>query len=477
MKLNFRNRIAFRYLVATAALMALVFAAIFFIVKNTVTQNIDNDLSYEAAKHSGEIAISGDSIYFINKAEWEEREHRATQVNPVFIQVMDRQGNLMDKSPNLKLDSLPFEQAVFGGHFNTKLNKKNIRQVQLPIESNGKIKGYMLAAMSFDSALSVILKLRNILLTGYFLILIGLYFVSRFLAGQSIKPVREISNTITRITQNNFNERVELPHHKDEIHDLSTNFNALLERIEHAIEKERQFTSDASHELRTPLATLRGTLEVLVRKPREQAEYEEKIRFSLSEIDRMTAILEQLLMLARLDSSDQKKQVEWMSLPRLIERSVSQFKEDIEEKMLKLHLNFDPSEKGAVPYLHGKIIIDNILSNAIKYSDVGKNIYIALERSQNKMVCRITDEGIGIRQEDLSRIFDSFFRSDPLSHKQIAGNGLGLAIAKKCTEAIGAEMEITSRLGEGTTVSIDFSIRDEKPTGIGRQEGSSVLQS
>ncbi|UBZ06744.1 HAMP domain-containing histidine kinase [Salegentibacter mishustinae] len=287
--------------------------------------------------------------------------------------------------------------------------------------------------------------------------MIGVYFVSRFLAGRSIKPVREISNTISRITRNNLNERVSTPHHQDEIHELSTNFNALLERIENAIEREKQFTSDASYELRTPLATLRGTLEVLIRRPRSQVEYEEKIKYSLIEIDRMTSTLEQLLLLARLDnSSHQKKHDEWTSLPKLIDESISQFKNAINEKNLKIDLDFNHSDKAHGLYYYSKIIIDNILGNAVKYSRANSNIIIGVKTLEDKIIRTITDEGIGIREEDLTKIYDSFFRSDALSHKKITGNGLGLAIAKKCADAIGAEIEIKSTFGRGTTVTIIF---------------------
>lgn len=456
MNLSYRNRIAFYYMVATATIMAIAFAAIFFTVKRTVTQNFNQDLSYEAKKHTGEIKIIDDSIKFINKAEWAEREHRETQVNPVFIQVIDKQGRVMDKSPNLKLDHLPFKPSEFGGHFNAKLNDKHIRQVQLPIESNGKIKGYIIAAMSFESSIAVILKLRNVLLIAYFIILIGLYFVSRFLAGRSIRPIQRISRMITKITKNNLKERVSLPQNQDEIHELSSNFNALLERIQNAIEREKQFTSDASHELRTPLSTLRGTLEVLIRKPRSQAEYEAKIQYSLTEIDRMTATLEQLLLLARLDSSKLKEEAEWIALPKLIDESILKFKDKIDKNELKVQFDIDRFDNVQVLYYYSKIIIDNVLSNAIKYAHVNSSINISIQTIENKIICKIIDEGIGIKKEDLIRIYDSFFRSDALNHKKISGTGLGLAIAKKCADAIGAKLSISSVYSKGTTVSITF---------------------
>ncbi|MFN3939412.1 MAG: histidine kinase dimerization/phospho-acceptor domain-containing protein, partial [Chitinophagales bacterium] len=282
MNLNFKNRIAFHYMLATAIIMAIAFTAIYFVVAEVVFRNLDKDLSFEAHKHADELIIVGDSIQFKYKEELEEREHREAQVNPVFIQLMDLRGRIMDKSPNLKENNLEYRESKFGGHFNSQISNRYIRQLQLPIEQEGKIIGYVVAAMSSESAKATLQSLKNVLIACYLFILAGLYFISRLLAGQSIVPVKQVTNTITRITKYNLKERVVLPQNKDEIYDLSFSFNSLLDRIENALERERQFTSDASHELRTPLATLRGTLEVLIRKPRNQNEYEEKIRLSLT---------------------------------------------------------------------------------------------------------------------------------------------------------------------------------------------------
>jgi signal transduction histidine kinase len=443
-------------MLATAIIMAVVFSAIYFIVQGTVMRNLDNDLSYEAEKHSGEIIIVGDSIQFSNRAELQEREHREIQVNPVFIQIIDKQGVLMDKSLNLKDDFLPFKDAKFGGHFNTYLSQRAIRQVQLPIEQNGKIKGYILAAMSLEPSLAIILKLRNVLSMAFLVVLAGLYFVSRFLAGRSTRPIKEVTNTITRITKNNLKERVALPQPKDEIYALSSGFNALLERIENAIERERQFTSYASHELRTPLATLRGTLEVLIRKARTQTEYEEKIKYSLSEIGRMTTIIEQLLLLARLDTHAEVKENNLISLPAIIDASLTHFKSQIVHKQLNIEFNFDYKKALLVPHYYSDLIIENILSNAIKYANQGSVIIISVEEIGQRVNCSIKDEGLGIREEDLKHIYENFFRSDSLNHKHITGHGLGLSIVKKCADAINAQLQVKSTFGHGTTVSIHF---------------------
>jgi len=443
-------------MLATAIIMAVVFGAIYFTVKETVIRNLDKDLSFEAEKHTNEIQIIGDSIKFKNKAEWEEKEHREIHVNPVFIQIIDKKGRLMDKSPNLKDNALPFIDSEFGGHLNSELSNRAIRQVQLPIEQNGKIKGYILAAMSSESAQSVILKLRNVLGISYILVLAGLYFVSRFLAGNSIKPIQEVTNTITQITKNNLKERVALPQHKDEIYKLSSNFNSLIERIENAIERERQFTSDASHELRTPLATLRGTLEVLIRKPRTRLEYEQKIKYSLLEIGRMTEILEQLLLLARLETETLKKEESFISLTSVIDESLTQLKKQTSDKELKIEFLFEQDKEFLVQPYYTNLIIGNLINNAIKYSNNGSTIKISINEKHNQINCNIQDEGIGIKQEDLNHIYENFYRSEALNHKEISGNGLGLSIVKKCADAIKAELNIKSTLGKGTLVTITF---------------------
>lgn len=457
MNLSFRNRIALYYMIATALIMAVAFVVIYFVVQGTVYSNIDQDLSFEAEKHTGEIIIVGDSIQILNKKEWEEREHREVQVNPVFIQILDRTGRFMDKSPNLKEDILVFDAGEnYGGHFNELLNGRLIRQVQLPIEQNGKIKGFILAAMSLEASKMVLLNLRNVLIFSYLFLLVGLYFISRYLAGRGIVPIKIITETTKRITKNNLNERVLLPENKDELYELSSSINQLLQRIENAIQRERQFTSDASHELRTPLATLKGTLEVLLRKPRERAEYEEKIKFSLLEIDRMTVAIEQLLQLARLDTNAKSTDKTTAVLATLIDETLTRNKKLISEKNLIVECKNDYTIEGLVPEYYTNLILDNIIGNAIKYSDESKTITIEVLNIDSKIVCKIHDQGIGIKQDDLNSLFSHFFRSDALKHKNISGNGLGLSIAKKAADAINAAIDVQSEFGVGTSFTITF---------------------
>ena len=290
----------------------------------------------------------------------------------------------------------------------------------------------------------------------YLLLLASLYFISKYIAGRSIIPVKNVTKTTNRITRNNLNERVALPQNKDELFDLSSGINDLLQRIENAMERERQFTSDASHELRTPLATLKGTLEVLIRKPRERDEYEKKIKFSLTEIDRMTATLEQLLLLARLDTSSKAADETSVPLAAIIDEILSRHKKQLSEKKLSINFKNEIENETLVPQYFSNLILENIISNAVKYAKDATNIYISITLLDTNIICKVRDEGIGIKKEDLDNVFNNFFRSDALNHKNIAGNGLGLSIAKKAADAINAKIEAESDFGKGTTFTIIF---------------------
>lgn len=457
MRLNFKNRIALYYTVATAIIAALAFLIVFLSVKKTVFSNLDKELSYQAQKHSKEIIIENDSIHFMNKAEWAEREHREVQVNPVFIQLINNQGQLMDKSPNLKEQQLTFLNSVeSNGHISTFLIDRAIRQAQIPIEKNGRKQGYILTAISMETSNMVIKNLQYTLLISFPIVLFGLFLISSYLAGRSITPLQAIIDTTNTITKNNLNERVPLPPNKDEIFELSSAINELLQRIENALQRERQFTSDASHELRTPLSTLRGTLEVLIRKPRTQPEYEEKVQYSLKEIDRMGNIVEQLLVLARFDAKSKIDDNHPISLVSLIDEVLSRNDFAIAEKKLKVDFELNTNAEMFVPQYYATLVLENIIINAIKYSHIGATINIEISNDNDFALCKVQDEGIGIKKEDLSSLFNPFFRSDALEHKQITGVGLGLSIAKKAADAMGAQLAVESEINRGTTFTIAF---------------------
>lgn len=457
-KLSFKNRIAFHYIITTALLIFVVFFAIYSIVEYSVYHHLNNDISKEVKNHLNEIEIRNDKYYLIHLEEWNEREHNTVDVNPVFIEFLDVSKRLVEKSPNLKNETLLFNSSIENNQlFDTKLLKNKIRQIQVPIYSESKIIGYLLVAMSLEDASMVLQNLAEILIIAYPLILLLLFFIARFIAGRSIKPISAIIQTANIITKDNLKSRIELPQKKDELYVLSQTINNLLNRIETAVEREKQFTSDASHELRTPLTVIKGTLEVLIRKPRTQEEYQEKINYCVSEVNRLNHLVDQLLLLARFENQNQSVNKGTIALNSLVLDAVSSFSTIIDSKRIKINTHFLKKFSIVSDHYLLSIVLNNLISNALKYSNYDDSLTIQLSEENNKVKCEIIDTGIGIPEADLEKIFHQFYRSKSGEHPEIKGTGLGLSIVKKLCVLLDVEIEISSKEHIGTKITLSFS--------------------
>ncbi|MBF7091703.1 HAMP domain-containing histidine kinase [Flavobacterium sp. ALJ2] len=457
LQFSFKDRIAFNYIAITALLIFVVFFTIYTIVKQNVYSHIDNDIIVEIKNHLDEIHVKNGILTLIDVEEWNEREHNTVDLNPVFVQFLDLNGVIIEKSPNLKSEILSFHgQKENYELFNTKLLDNIIRQIQVPIYVENKKIGTLMIAMSLTDSTMVLDNLFYILVVAFPLILIVLFFIARFFAGRSIKPINAIIKTSNSITKDNLKTRIPLPVNRDELYILSKTINSLLDRIENALEREKQFTSDASHELRTPLTIIKGTLEVLIRKPRDNKEYEEKVNFCISEIDRLNTLVDQLLLLARFENKDPYLKKEKVYLNALILDTISRHSNTIQSK--KIHISTKLQKNYCLntdTYLL-TIILNNLISNALKYSKQDGKLDIIVTDVLNGVECQIIDYGIGIPSEDIQKVFNQFFRSHAELHPEIKGIGLGLSIVKKISTLLDIPIMISSKLNEGTVVKLLF---------------------
>ena len=454
---SFKNRIAFNYIVSGSILIAIVFLFIYNIVKYSVNKHVNEEIQEELLKHLDDVSTDSNDTYLIQVDQWRAREHNSISVNPVFVQFYDNNKEVIDKSPNLKDSNLKLFNDSNNIFIDTKLNDIPLRQIQTAIINKGEVVGYLVVAMSLED-FEIVLILKNILLITFPLILILLFLIARFFAGKSIKPVRTIIDTSSQITKDNLQTRIPLPQNKDELYVLSQNINNLLNRIESAIDREKQFTSDASHELRTPLAVIKGTMEVLIRKPRNQQEYEEKILFCISEVDRLNHMVDQLLLLARFENQKQNVKQETIYLNALILDNLTRFSEKTENKKIKIVTDFKEDFYVQSDNYLISIIFSNLISNAIKYSNDNGKIELKLEKTSTDLIFTIADNGVGISEQDLNKIFNSFYRSDVTNHPDIKGTGLGLSIVKRLCDLLKIKISVESKINEKTKFTLIFSL-------------------
>lgn len=455
MNLPYKIRLSI-YLSGASSLIVLVaFLLIFGVAKWTLLRNIDKDLALETKVHQDQITIIDGKIRFSHKDEWEEEEHKEIQFHPIFIEIVDKEGNQLDKSPNLGSLRLGFKK----GHssqdkgFNQFMGNQELRQMQIALKHDEKIEGYLLVATSFEESRNLLNNLKTILFLLYPLILFSLFLTMRILAGKSIQPVDKITKRAKMISQKNLNERIPLPDNNDEIKALTVAINDLLERLENAMKREQQFTSDASHELRTPLSVLKGNFEVLIRKPRNEEEYVSKIKNGLDEIEKLESIIDQLLALARVqkDAWD----IHEIDLESITLEVTDSIQKSEGRKILFTNKSKEPL------YVHSNekslfIILTNLIQNALKYSKADMEVYITLWKENNSAILEVKDQGIGIEKESQSKVFNPFFRENSNELGKIQGSGLGLSIVKKLCDKLDIEIFLNSQKGHGTSVRLVF---------------------
>lgn len=252
--------------------------------------------------------------------------------------------------------------------------------------------------------------------------------VGWYTSRRMLKPISTIIRKANAIGEKTLHTRIEVPEADDELRLLATTLNAMLDRVEAAFVRQGQFTQDASHELRTPLAVLQGNADLLARWGKDDPETQNKCIAAIQkQADYMHHLVNNLLFLSRGDRRMQALQLHLLSLPALLEEIVDERRE------------FDPAHaysfRGEAismcadeSLLHQLILI--LLDNAAKYTPAGKSIRIsAAQRGEAVEIC-VQDEGCGVPEEQLSNIFDRFFRVDKARARETGGTGLGLAIAQ-----------------------------------------------
>ena len=233
--------------------------------------------------------------------------------------------------------------------------------------------------------------------------------------------------------------------------------NRLFSRLDASFSRQRQFTADASHELRTPLTVIRSASELALSQPRSPEEYQETIEVSLKAAERMTNLVNGLLALARLDSSNADFHLRQINLSDLASESVSLLRAIASEKQISLVSDLHSVQIFGNPESLSRMI-DNLITNAIIYNKPGGKVFITLKSNDDKAVLEIKDTGVGISEEHLPFIFERFYRVDKARSRLSGGSGLGLAICKGVIEKHNGTITVQSILGEGTTFQIQLPI-------------------
>ncbi|MDD5748764.1 MAG: HAMP domain-containing sensor histidine kinase [Actinomycetota bacterium] len=228
-----------------------------------------------------------------------------------------------------------------------------------------------------------------------------------------------------------------------------------LRPLERAIELQNRFTSDAAHELRTPLTAMKTEIEVALREENLPGEIRELLESNNEEIDKLVSLSSSLLKLAQYEEGEAER-FGCLDLAEVVEGAVSRVKHFAEAKSIDITVQVEETSiKGDSESLTELFVV--LLDNAIKYSDEGKRIDVFSLREKGKKTIFIKDEGYGIDEEDVEKVFERFYRGRmPRDAEPVSGYGLGLSIAKRIAELHHARIRLGSEPGAGTTAIVEF---------------------
>ncbi len=306
-------------------------------------------------------------------------------------------------------------------------------------------------------------QLRLQLLIGLPIVVLVAVGGGYLLVARALAPVEQITRKAEQITQHNLSERLPVPRSADELERLSLSLNHMISRMEEGLLNSKRFVADASHELRTPLTVLRSELENLVVREGWTAEMPECLGSLLEEVERLAKIVERLFALSRLDAGE--AQAEWVrfNLAELAATTADQMNLMAEDKGIAVTCksSLEIAVEGDRARL--KQVVVNLLDNAIKYTPKGGTVHLSVRSHNGHAILEVADGGIGIPPEALPHVFERFFRVDQARSSDLGGAGLGLAIVKSICAAHGAEVEVESKLSQGSLFRVKLPLAGKKP--------------
>ncbi len=469
--LGIRGKLTAWYILVFGVVLACFCVSIYVMMESKLLHSVDHRL-----KTMAELISKTELCAVPNflPPDFERRLNRIFGTRPVgkFVRVLDLSGEIGSRTENLEEDKIPVNkklvrEVVTKGEiiYETQYPlgpKVPIRFINFPVRRFNQKKVY--GVVQVGTSLEFVRESMRNLVVVFLVLVPSLLFaaalVGFFLAGKAFKPIREIARTTRHITVNNLDERITVPVVRDDIGQLASTINGMLDRLSLSFQKTAQFTADASHELRTPLTIMQGELEIALRGERSVEEYVDTLGSSLEEVERMSKIVNDLLLLSKSDMGQEVICNDPVDLEVLVNGLLSHFKILAEAQQIDLSSSISEVATVFGDQLKLRQLLVNLLTNAIRYTPEGGKVQLTLKNIDSGVEIAIADTGIGIPEEDIPRIFDRFYRADKARSRQYGGSGLGLSIVKSIVNSHAGTIKVESVVGEGSVFTVTLPVVD-----------------
>ncbi|KAB7704445.1 HAMP domain-containing protein [Bacillus aerolatus] len=442
--MRLRTRIQLSTTVVLIVLLIIANTSIYFVFKNTTTTSEQNRLTNTSNNIAEEMNTNA-NISMVQVLQ-------AYLISDGMIRIVDSNNNpVIEVTTNNDYRNIrsKYDDDQFEGVVQYKDSMFVI--VSIPaINENGAVVNLQVIE-NVDLLFSSVDDLKWVLMFATMVVIIILFAASGFLGRVISRPIQRLTQTMKTIEENESYEQIAITNHtKDELNEMASTFNRMMEKLEKSYSKQEQFVADASHELKTPLTVIDSYVKLLKRWGKERPDIlEEAIDAIASESSRMKYLTEQLLQLAKSEEviESEKEVVNIISIVETtIQRLQQAFKHTIYLKNEQREIHMKIHEQSFVQLL---VIL---LDNAKKYSD--DDILVEVKETNNSMSLSVKDNGVGIPLDTQPHVFDRLYRVDKTRSRKTGGSGLGLSIAKRIAEQHDGNITLESAEGKGSTFTV-----------------------
>jgi len=460
---SIRFRLAFWYTIAFALTFGLTCWVIYEYISRTLSDRLDDEVTNEvrwvAARYEKGIARAENN----DTLRAEIREHLSYYPIKEYIEIWDSAGQRFYASFNLAGDTL----ATFVNFNDPPLRLVTItefRDHHIRLAFQKSPHATVVLAMPTESAAAPTSQLLRIFLWIGPAIIIIAAGGGMYLAKQSFAKINEVIKTAERITADRLHDRIPEHNTKDEIGRIISTFNEMISRLDVSFGQMKQFSADASHELRTPLSVMRAQLEMALNGRIDKAEMKKIIANCLDEALHMSAIIENLLLLAKGDAGQDVLRFSPLDLKALMHQMYDESVIIASSKHITVQLDAPVSATVSGDEQRLRQMLLNLIDNAIKYNHVRGRILLSLGKDNGVARIVVADTGIGIPANEISRIFDRFYRVDRARSRELGGVGLGLSIAMWIVQSHGGTITVKSTLNAGAEFSVLLPLNGANPS-------------
>jgi heavy metal sensor kinase len=455
-------RVTLWYVLTFSVSALMICGFLYYRLQNQLIREVDRFLLDESKEISGALSRNGDQEEILGNVE---RGLTVRTYYPIVFRILNRDGSSLYASKGFEeihyvSDDKGLAEVEKGEILRENLQVPGTRRF-FRVVSSAYSQGKRTRIIQIGTNLYLVRRslsnFRGNILAALPIILVLGALGGWWFARRSLSPIGYIASKTHSITDKNLGERLTPRGTGDELDVLIQTINEMIARLESSFKRVAEFTADASHELKTPICAMRGEAEVLLLKGRNAEEYQEGLAHFIEQFDRMNQMINDLILLSKVDSSQEKLDVVSLRLDILIRDLCNFFQVLAEQKDISLELGEIQEVTVAGDKTRLQQLFTNLIDNAIKYTPSG-TIRIEVTRVHGFAQTRIVDTGIGIPGEEQESIFKRFYRVDKSRSKETGGTGLGLSIAEWIVKSHHGRIEVSSELNKGSTFTVCLPI-------------------